>query len=317
MSKAPPLDTTSRYIEANDLRFHVLMAGTGDPVLFLHGFPDHAATWKGLMGQLAHHFHVIAPDQRGYNLTSRPEELESYRTDLLVADMIALLDAMNLKQVTICGHDWGGIIAFHLAMRHPDRVNRLIILNSVHPYIFQDRIWDDPKQRQASQYFGQMLAGKPPAIFSEENCETLIENWFAGPLADGQITVEDIEIYRAAWTRPGVWQAMINWYRASGYNVPRPGEASPETRWTSGLDYKVEQPVLLLWGEEDRVFVRDLATDLAAHTKDLSIKWLEGVGHAPQRTVPDRCAREIITFLSTTPPNVTNNLAHKNGINSA
>ena len=290
----------SRAINANRLDFNVLEAGTGDPLLLLHGFPDHAGTWRALMENLASGYHVIAPDQRGYNLTSRPESVDAYRTDLLVQDMLALLDAMGLQRVAVCGHDWGGIIALHLAMKHPERVSKLIALNSVHPYIFQDRIWDDLEQRAASQYFRQMQNGNPPAVFSEANCGTLLEQWFSTPRAAGLMSADDVEGSRDAWTRPGVWNAMINWYRASGYDIPPPNEAAPQTRWTRDMDYNISQPTMVIWGEDDRVFVRGMTTDLEAHAKNLTILWLKGVGHAPHRHALDKCTKAISTFLAGT-----------------
>lgn len=291
----------SKMVDAGDLSFHVLEAGEGPPVLCLHGFPDHSGTWRPLMQRLGGSFRVIAPDQRGYNFTSRPVGVEAYRAEVLVADMITLLDALSIERVAVCGNDWGGLIAFYLAMQHPDRISHVISLNSVHPYIFQELIWDHPGQRKASQYFNKLRAPDAAASFTKARREEMISAWYQPAIMAGLMTDADVEAYRQAWAQPGVWDAMLNWYRASPMDVPGVDDPAPSERWADDLDFKIQQPVFVLWGEDDSVFVPECATALKDHADPLEIVWLDGVGHTPQRQSPDRCAQEISRFLSEYP----------------
>lgn len=287
----------SQKISANGINIHYREAGDGPSILLLHGFPDHSGVWRPMMAALAPFGRLIAPDQRGYNLTSRPKGEDAYRIENLVNDMIDFIDVLDLSQVVVCGHDWGGIIACHLAMAHPERISHLILLNSAHPYILQDMIWDDHEQRAASQYFKKLQADRASELFSKTRREEMIAQWFSKYLRSGQMSAEDVNEYREAWSRPGVWEAMLNWYRASPYTVPAIGDPAPEQRWTATLDYAVNCPVLVLWGEDDQVFVRGLVERFSRVVRDFTAVWLPSVGHVPQRDVPELCAEHIARFI--------------------
>ena len=289
----------SEYIDAGDLRIHYLESGQGMPLLCLHGFPDHSGIWKPLMSRLADNFRVIAPDQRGYNLTSRPKSEDAYKTECLVQDIVAFMDALDLLSVSLCGHDWGGIIAFHVAMKVPERVANLIILNSAHPYMLQDMIWDNPAQREASQYVRRLQADGAASTFDPTKIEALLQGWFSGPVERGIMSSADVEAYRQAWIQPGVWDAMLKWYRASNLHIPSSSEKAPSLRWTEGLDYSIHQPVLQVWGDEDKTFDKQLPIALEEHAKRLRTVWLPGIGHTPQREAPDDTAIAIKQFLNT------------------
>ena len=136
------------------------VAVAGDPtrpaIVLLHGFPESHRTWRHQIPELAKTHFVIAPDQRGYARSSKPAGVESYAADKIMADLMALADALEVKHFTLVGHDWGGAIAWMAAPRHPLRIKRLIILNAPHPKIFQQSLFDDPAQREASQYINRV-----------------------------------------------------------------------------------------------------------------------------------------------------------------
>ena len=132
------------------------VAITGDPanppVILLHGFPESHRTWRHVAPDLARDHYVVAPDQRGFARSSKPQGVSNYTPDKIVADLIALADHLKIETFTLVGHDWGGAIAWMAALQHPDRITKLVIVNAPHPLVFQRTIFDDPEQRKASQY---------------------------------------------------------------------------------------------------------------------------------------------------------------------
>src|SRR6218665_1010104 len=134
-----------------------LNVATGGPpgeeaIVFLHGFPESHRTWREVAPALAGDYFVVCPDQRGFAGSDKPEGVEQYRTDRILEDLIALADMLELGRFTLVGHDWGGAVAWLAALRHPDRIKRLVIVNAPHPLIFQKSLIDDANQRAASQY---------------------------------------------------------------------------------------------------------------------------------------------------------------------
>ena len=289
----------SRYISANGIEFHYLEQGEGAPVLMLHGFPDHAAAWRPLADRLALSFRVIAPDLRGYGQTSRPLAVADYRLDLLIDDIFALLDALGLAQVHLCGHDWGGVLAFAFADKHPGRVASLTALNAPPIAVLQDMIWTDPVQRAASQYITTLRSDDADAIFDEANVEKLVDRFLSKPRRRGLLNDEDMAAYRRAWTQPAVWQAMLAWYRAAPLDVP--AITAHFTGWPAMQGTMNISPVLLIGGDKDTVFVPALADAIALACRNCRVERLSSAGHVPHRDEPDRCAALISGFLSDHP----------------
>jgi pimeloyl-ACP methyl ester carboxylesterase len=155
--------TTTRIHLSTGVTLNVALGGTrsGERIVFLHGFPESHRTWSRVAPVLATDYFVIAPDQRGFGASDKPEGVENYRTDRIVEDLIALADALALDRFTLVGHDWGGAVAWLAALRHPDRIKRLVIVNAPHPLVFQKSLIEDEAQRAASQY---MNAFRNPAM---------------------------------------------------------------------------------------------------------------------------------------------------------
>ena len=141
-------------VGAAGVTLHVARAGEGPPVLLLHGFPEHWRSWQRLIGPIANAgFTAVAPDLRGYNQSDRPRSRAAYGIDALVADVVALVRGTGARRVRLVGHDWGGVVAWVVAARHPEVVERLAILNAPHPTIYRDRLWH-PGQLLRSTYVG-------------------------------------------------------------------------------------------------------------------------------------------------------------------
>ena len=299
-SARPLLRSRSLYIDG--LEFHHLEQGQGPPLLLLHGFPDHAAAWRPLLERLqGSSLRALAPDLRGYRATSAPTAVEDYRIERLVDDLVALLDAWGLPQAHVCGHDWGGVLAFELARRFPQRVASLVALNAPPPAVLQQMIWHHPGQRAASQYITLLRSPAADQLFHESAVDALIERFLGEPRRRGLLTDDDIAAYRDAWSRPGAWRSMLAWYRAAPFVVPAVDTPAPATAPTSPVDAappeRIDCPVLLIWGERDAVFVPAMADAIAATCRDCRVVRLAEAGHVPHRDEPDRCASLIRDFI--------------------
>ena len=290
-SAARPI--SSRRIAANGINLHVLEAGAGTPVILLHGFPDYSGSWSLLIEQLSNGYRVIAPDLRGYDLSSRPSALDQYRPELLIADIIGLLDALNLPQAVLVGSDWGGVLAFWLTLQQPHRVSALVGINTAHPYVLQDLIWDDPAQRVASQYMQMLQTPEADAVFADAPVDVLIERFLGKAAATGKLSEDDVAGYRAAWSQPGVWPAMLNWFRASPITM-----IPSQPRWTCGLENRISRPVQLIWGQHDDVFVPTMPQQIMRFCDHAELAELPAAGHLPHRDEPGEVAAIISHFLT-------------------
>jgi pimeloyl-ACP methyl ester carboxylesterase len=231
------------FIETNGIKLHVVQAGpkSGAPVILLHGFPEFYYGWRKQIPALAEAgCRVIVPDQRGYNLSGKPRGVKNYDVQVLVEDVIGLIDALGYEKVNLVGHDWGAVVAWTLAILHPERLHRLGIMNVPHPAVMRRFLTRDLEQIRRSWYvFLFQLPWIPEAGLRRDN-------WRGAELAlrgSGRIhtfTNEDIEKYKEAWSQPGAMTAMINWYRAIVRNQS----------WAS-KEMRIKVPTLMMWGMKD------------------------------------------------------------------
>ncbi len=251
----------------------------GEAILFLHGFPESHRTWRTVAPALAQDHFVVAPDQRGFGASDKPGGVEAYATDRILEDLIALADALELERFTLVGHDWGGAVAWLAALRHPDRLKRLVIVNSPHPLVFQKSLIEDAAQRAASQY---MNAFRNPAM--ERGIEamglgTFFDKSFGGHTDLATIPPDERALYLADWGQPGALTAMLNWYRASSIVVPLPGEDAAIPGWVSGPFPHVTMPTLVIWGLKDKALLPVQLDGLDALVDDLRIATTPDAGH--------------------------------------
>ena len=210
----------------NGITLNVTQAGPADgaPVVMLHGFPEPASLcWQDRSTPLAEAgLRVLAPDQRGYNTSDKPEGVAAYTLDVLAADVLGMLDAQGWQTAALVGHDWGGIVAWWTALRHPQRVDRLAILNAPHPVAGRRYILTHPRQLLKSWYvFFFQLPGLPEAHLRRGNWRPLCRA-LQKTNRPGIFTENDLDEYRRAWSEPGAIRAMINWYRALVRHRPGP-----------------------------------------------------------------------------------------------
>ena len=280
-------------------------AACGSPelplVICLHGFPEYWAAWSAVMLALADSFHLVAPDQRGYNLSSKPEGVEAYRARNLVGDIAALADHLSPQRPFIlAGHDWGASIAYGYAFSHPKRLTHLIVANGVHPVPFQRAILEDVWQWEASQYINRLKTPAAGNWLSADEFAPLFE--LLAEFSDTSwMRKAQHSAYREAWEREGAMEAMLNWYRASPLVVPRTVGEKVETVPILGLPAETLQvrcPHLVIWGEEDKALLTSCLDGLEAFAPDLTIRRLLGCGHWLLHEQPAEVAAEIRSFLA-------------------
>lgn len=300
---------TERFALPTGVELDATVGGAGEPLLFLHGFPESRRTWRHQLADLSRDHAVAAPDQRGYVRSSKPPREEDYRTDRVVADVVALADALGWDRFTLVGHDWGGVAAWAAALKHPDRVARLIILNAPHPLIFQRTLLDDPAQRAASQYvnvfrvpganFLLPIAGEAAGALA--GWERVHDKLFATNADLTKLTPEDRAATIDEWRQEGAMHAMLNWYRASNLVVPKPGEAAERPAWIDAPFPKLAMPVLVIWGMKDTALLPVQLEGLDELVEDLTIVRVPEAGHFVTWEAPDAVNAAIRSFLAARP----------------
>jgi len=265
----------------------VQVAGSRDapPVILLHGFPESHRTWRHVVPDLARDHFVLAPDQRGYARSSKPEGVEAYAVERIVADLIALADHFAIGRFTLVGHDWGGAAAWAAALTRPDRVARLAIVNAPHPLIFQRSLFDDPAQRAASQYIRRFRDTSMDQGLVGAGLERFLGSTFAKHLTHA-IAGEDKAAYLDEWSQPGAMTAMLNWYRAAPVIVPAADETPERPAFLNRPFPPVTQPTLVVWGTRDSALLPLQLEGLDAHVADLTIERVDAGHFVPWEDAP-------------------------------
>ncbi len=227
------------WFNNGQVRLHAVAAGpaNGPLVILLHGFPEFWYSWRKQIGPLAGAgFRVVAPDQRGYNLSSKPPKIADYAAGNLVADVIAIADQFGHDKFCLAGHDWGAAVAWAAALQYPHRLRKLAILNVPHPAVFLHTLRTNPRQMRRSWYMAFFqLPRVPEARFAANNFAMGVSA-LANTSRPGTFADDDLEQYRKAWANPGTPTAMINWYRAAFRHRP------------TLSDSQVHVPTRILWG---------------------------------------------------------------------
>ncbi|AYA37287.1 alpha/beta hydrolase [Hymenobacter oligotrophus] len=278
------------YVDTNGIRLHVVQCGpqSGPLVVLLHGFPEFWYGWHRQLQALAEAgYRVWAPDQRGYNLSDKPPRVSDYTLPKLAADVLGLLDAAGQRKAYVAGHDWGGIVAWHLAMYHPDRLHRVAILNVPHPAVFGRTLRSSPGQLRKSWYvFFFQLPWLPETL-------TSLSNYWAGRQTllsssrRGIFSPDDLREYRAAWAKPGAMRSMINWYRAAvrtGRQGTQPG--------------RVAVPLHMLWGKRDAFLQADMAQQSLAYCDHGRLTYFDKATHWLQHEEPQRVTEMLLAFFA-------------------
>jgi pimeloyl-ACP methyl ester carboxylesterase len=277
------------FLQANGIRLHVALSGPreGLPVLLLHGFPEMWMGWRKQIPALAGAgYRVIAPDQRGYNLSDKPRGIAAYKVGALAADITGLMDTLGYEQAAIVGHDWGAYVAWWLAMTQPQRVRKLGILNVPHPAVVIPQALRHPTQFVRSLYalFFQ-LPRVPEALLSRKGYRPMAE-MLVRTSRPGAFSETDLQGYMRAWSQPNALTSMLNWYRANFRRLP---DLPPYVR--------VTMPALMLWGVQDVALGRYLAQPSTNLCNQGRLVFFEQATHWVQHEEADRVNALLIEFL--------------------
>ena len=267
------------------------------PILFLHGFPESHRTWRHQMAALSDRYFCVAPDQRGYARSSKPPAIEDYAVPKLVADVFALADALGIDRFTLAAHDWGGAVGWAAALSNQERIERLMICNAPHPYIFQKTLIKDLPQREASQYIRVFRDDRIDREIAEKGLAWFFDDRFRDHLASATATAEDRAAYLDEWSVPGAMTAMLNWYRASPMQVP----AMDATERSAFLDRpfpRLRIPTLIVWGLKDVALLPCQLDGLADHIDDVTIVRVPEAGHFVTWEAPEAVSRAMSDWLS-------------------
>jgi len=265
------------YADVNNIRLHYVTAGKGKLIMFLHGFPEFWYEWKNQLAEFGPDYQAVAPDMRGYNLSSKPVEVEQYRMKYLVEDIRTLAEHLGHKKFILVAHDWGGGVAWPFAMRHPEYIEKLIIINAVHPATFMRELRDNPAQQKASQYILVYRTAEAEDILIRNNYAVLVDNLLADGIRQGYFTEEDKNEYIRAWSQPGALTGGLNYYRAAHL-----GSFTGESNDSLSMDpslFMVNVPTLVIWGEKDKWLLTGNLDGLEKYVPDLTVKRIPDGSH--------------------------------------
>lgn len=282
------------------IEMNVALAGPDDapPVILMHGFPESHRTWREVAPRLGDRLRLVMPDLRGFGDSDRPQEVEAYATDTLVADIFALADALGIDRFALVGHDWGGAIAWAAAIRGNPRITRLAIVNSPHPLIFQKSLIEDEAQRAASQYMRAFRSPGMEAGIEAMGFDTFFDKSFSKHVDMARISPTERQIYIDQWSRPGALTAMLNWYRSSQVVVPPPGITVDVPDWVLRAFPTIRIPVRVIWGLEDKALLPIQLQGIGEVGEDVEVFPLAGVGHFAPWEAPDQVAAALAPFLA-------------------
>ncbi|HZW33904.1 MAG TPA: alpha/beta hydrolase [Isosphaeraceae bacterium] len=276
------------FINTGGVKIHYVSLGRSqDPlIVMIHGFPDFWYTWRAQMPALAQRFHVVAIDQRGYNLSGQPGGVANYTTAKLVADLVAVVQHFGGRKAVIVGHDWGGLVAWTFAMAHPDLTDRLIVLNLPHPRGILRELATNPNQQKNSQYARDFQ--KPDA--AKRIPVDALAAWVKDPAAR--------QVYREAFRRSSL-EGMLNYYKA---NYPRDADdakARAEAAQSSPSLPAVKCPVLLIHGLKDQALLPGALNDTWNWIDaDLTLVTIPTAGHFVQQDAADLVTRTLVAWLA-------------------
>ena len=261
-----------QYAEVNGVRLHYATAGKGKLILFVHGFPEFWYEWKNQLAEFGRDYQAVAPDMRGYNLSSKPAGVDQYQVKFMVEDLRLLAEKLGHKKFILVAHDWGGAIAWAFAIAHPDYLEKLVIINAPHPGVFQRELRENPAQQKASAYMLMFRGEAAEQTLSANNYGLLVQIVLGEGLKNGVFTEEDKKAYIEAWSQPGALTGGLNYYRAARVGPPAEGDTNAANFAAGMPSLDVKVPTLVIWGEKDVALLTGNLVGLDKYVPNLTIK---------------------------------------------
>jgi len=287
----------SSYVTVNGVRLHYKSAGSGKLVLFLHGFPEFWRSWEKQLAHFGTDHLAVAPDLRGYNLSDCPPEVKDYRAKHLIEDIRQLAATFTHEKFVLVAHDWGGAVAWGLAIAHPELLSHLVIINSPHPIGFWRELANNPAQQKASEYMLLLRDAKAERVLSENNFERLLRMRFAGR-EQGPALEADKAAYLEAWQQPGALTGSLNYYRASPLYPPTAADPGAARLELEASDFMVRVPTLVMWGEQDRALLPSILEGIEEVVPGVKVVRVPDATHWVMEEKPDLVNAEIRKFIS-------------------
>ena len=266
------------YAENDGVKIHYASLGKGDPIVMIHGFPDFWYSWRHQMEALSADYQVVAIDQRGYNKSDKPKGVDQYSLDYLASDVAAVVKALGKNKAIICGHDWGGMVAWHVAMTKPEITERLIILNLPHPRGLARELATNPQQQKNSAYARRFQKEGAHKELTAEGLTFFVK--------DPKAKARYVEAFQNS-----DFEAMLHYYKK---NYPREPYQMPKDPVV-----KVQCSVLMIHGLDDSAL---LASGLNDNwdwlEKDLTLVTVPGADHWVHHEAPDLVTRSMRMWLA-------------------
>lgn len=289
---------------ANGIELDVVDEGPRDApaLIFLHGFPESHRTWRNQVPSFSDRYRCIAPDQRGYRGSSKPQEVSEYTPDKLIGDVFLLADALAVENFTIVGHDWGGAIAWGVAYTGMmnGRVTRAAIANAPHPVLFPKLLYTNRQQREASQYFRTFRDPANDALIRKGGLAPILMKAFDGEVSSNMEPEEQAQLLQD-WSNPDAAFGMLNYYRASPMDV-----LDMDAPFEPPADYepvplpKLTLPTLVIWAMDDAALPPANLDEMDEVVESPEIVRVPDCGHFVQWEAPDQFNAALDAFLERT-----------------
>jgi pimeloyl-ACP methyl ester carboxylesterase len=283
----------------NGTRLHYASAGEqGQPlILFVHGFPEFWYEWAAQLPEFGRDYFAVAPDLRGFNLSDMPADLSAYKAKHIVDDLRLLIQHLGYQKAIVVAHDWGGAVSWNMAIALPAMIEKLIIINSPHPYLFMQALANDPAQKAASEYMNWLRATDSEIALAKDDF-ALMDGFFNG-MGQAQATWFDQATrgrYHDCW-RKGL-SGGVNYYRASPLHPPTAENQGPLQLHLNPDDFKVNVPTRIIWGENDKALPKTLLNGIEDFVADVRIERIAEGSHWLIHEQPERINQLIRQFLA-------------------
>jgi len=273
----------------NGLNFNIVCEGAKDAplIILLHGFPECWLTWEAQIQPLVDAgYQVMAPDQRGYNLSDKPKSIDDYRIDILASDVEAMRIYAGVEQFHLVGHDWGAAVAWWYAMHYGDKLLTLTVLNVPHPIAFAKTLKQNKKQLLKSWYMFFFQIPKLPEFLLSLANFSLGKRSLVKSSNEGSFSPQILAGLVAAWGQKGALTGMLNWYRTAFRHPVR------------ATNIQVSCPTRILWGENDIALTKEMAQLSTNYCDSVKLTYYPDASHWLSHDKPEQVCQEIIQFCN-------------------
>lgn len=284
---------TEEYCTVQGIRLHIVEQGTGPLVILLHGFPQFWYAWHHQIPVLADAgYHVVAPDLRGFNLSEKPRGVHRYTMQEVAGDIAELIRKKGGGEAVVIGHDIGGALAWAVATLHTTMVKKLVVLNTPHPANLARDIWTYTQMRKLFYCILHQLPLIPECVWRAFNCALVRYVLRTHSTRKSSFPPHELQLFINAAKQPGALRGALNYYRA--LRIPQ-----GSSEWMRH-SRRIDTPVLVLWGDQERILMRTLLDGMDQWAPNLRIEYIANAGHWIQEDAPDEVNRSILEFLRTT-----------------